>query len=45
MEKLVVSAVCLLTGLVAIGLAHRPARGLAPVLDVARYDAALWMLF
>ncbi|HEX6442669.1 MAG TPA: hypothetical protein VF007_10815 [Stellaceae bacterium] len=45
MEKLLVSAVCLLTGLVAIALAHRPARALAPVLNVARHDAALWMLF
>jgi hypothetical protein len=45
MEKLLVSGICLLTGLVAIALAHRPARALAPVLNVARHDAALWMMF
>ena len=45
MEKLLVAAVCLLTGLVSIALAHRPARALTPVLNVARHDAALWMLF
>jgi hypothetical protein len=45
MEKVLVSTMCLLTGLVAIALAHRPTRALAPVLNVARHDTALWMLF
>ena len=45
MEKLVVSAICLLTGLVATALAHRPAHALTPVLNLARHDAALWILF
>lgn len=45
MEKLFVSAVCLLTGVILVALAHRPTRALAPVLNIARHDAGLWMLF
>lgn len=44
MEKLLVSAICLLTGIVITALTHRPARGLATVLDVARHDVAPWIM-
>ena len=43
MEKLLVSAVCLLTGIVLTALSHRPARGLATVVDVTRHDIAVWI--
>jgi hypothetical protein len=45
MERIFASAACLLICLVATALAHRPARGLASVLDVTRHDAALWIMF
>jgi hypothetical protein len=44
MEKLIVAAICLLSGVVLTALSHRPARGLATVVDVTRHDIALWML-
>ncbi|HEV8030593.1 MAG TPA: hypothetical protein VGP42_06195 [Stellaceae bacterium] len=44
MEKLLVSAICLLIGIVVTALAHRPARGLATVLDVSRHDIAPWIM-
>jgi hypothetical protein len=44
MEKLLVAAICLLSGVVLTALSHRPARGLAAVVDVTRHDIALWML-
>lgn len=43
MEKLLVSAICLLTGIVLTALSHRPARGLSTVLDVTRHDIAVWI--
>ena len=45
MERIFASAACLLICFVATALAHRPARGLASVLDVTRHDAALWIMF
>jgi len=45
MEKMLVSAICLITWIVATALTHRPARALASVLDVTRHDAALWIMF
>jgi hypothetical protein len=43
MEKLLVSAICLLAGIVLTALSHRPARGLSTVLDVTRHDIAVWI--
>ena len=43
MERMLVSAVCLLTWIVATALTHRPPRGLATVMDVTRHDIAVWM--
>ena len=44
MARMLASAICLLTCFVAIALTHRPARGLASVLDVTRYDMAVWIM-
>ena len=43
MEKMLVSATCLMTWIVATALTHRPARALATVMDVTRHDIAVWM--
>jgi hypothetical protein len=45
MEKLLVSAICLMTGIVLTALSHRPARGLATVVDVTHHDIAAWIFF
>ena len=45
MEQILAAAICLLTGLVATALAHRPAQPLARVMDVSRHDVAVWLRF
>jgi hypothetical protein len=45
MEQILAAAICLLTGLVATALAHRPAQALARVMDVSRHDVAVWFRF
>jgi hypothetical protein len=43
MERMLVSAICLMTWIVATALTHRPARALATVMDVTRHDIAVWI--
>jgi len=43
MERILVSAICLMTWIVATALTHRPARAQATVMDVTRHDIAVWI--
>lgn len=45
MEQILAAAICLLTGLVATALTHRPAQPLARVMDARRHDVAVWLRF
>jgi hypothetical protein len=43
MEQMLVAAIFLVIGIGTIALTHRPARALARVSDVTRYDVAVWL--
>jgi hypothetical protein len=45
MEQIFVAAICLLLGIVATALTHRPAPALTTVMDVTRHDVAVWIRF